>query len=61
MTLAVRVAARLHFPENYLISKRENAESRRITKPFAAQPPNYSKAALPAGFRIGHLKEMHHE
>jgi hypothetical protein len=56
MTLAVRVAARLHFPENYLISKRENAESRRITKPFAAQPPNYGAVALPAGSRIGQLE-----
>jgi hypothetical protein len=34
----------LHFPENYRISKRENAESRRITKPFAARWPNYGDA-----------------
>jgi hypothetical protein len=46
----------LHFPENYRISKRENAESKRITKPFAAQPPNYGAVALPAGSRIGQLE-----
>jgi hypothetical protein len=60
MTLAVRIAARLHFPRNYRISKRENAESRRITKPFAARRSDFGAAALPVGARIGQLKEIRH-